>query len=80
VFNRGASFSEDGARYMEMRAIRDAMQRHSLQDIPALIREMKRLWVGVPGAQGLLTRRDDEASLFAAGLTVAATPTAQPTA
>lgn len=72
VFNRGASFALSGERYTEMRAIRSAMERTAFGEIPDQIRAMKRLWRGVPGAAGLLPRRDQEAALFADGLAVAA--------
>jgi len=72
VFNRGASFALSGERYTEMRAIRSAMERTAFGEIADQIRAMKRLWQGVPGAAGLLTRRDQEAALFAAGLAVPA--------
>lgn len=65
VYNRGASFSKDGDRYREMRAIKAHMASGELELIPGELRSMKRLW---PGVGGLLRRRDREAALFAAGL------------
>jgi len=71
VYNRGASMidkpNEDRRR--EMRAIRDALRNTSLSieelltEISKQIRSMKRLWIG-KGLNGLLNRRDEEASLI----------------
>jgi GH24 family phage-related lysozyme (muramidase) len=67
VFNRGASMKGD--RREEMRNIRSLVSRYqpgnptpALNGIAGEIRDMKRLWVG-QGLNGLLTRRDNEASL-----------------
>jgi hypothetical protein len=65
TYNRGASFETAGPRYVEMRNIKTDMNTENLQDIPAQIRSMKRLWPGVPGLQ---KRREREAQLFEAGL------------
>lgn len=67
VFNRGASFRLAGDRYREMREIRRLMETGQYDSIPALIRNMKRLWE-VTGQGGLLIRRDKEAQLFQDGL------------
>jgi uncharacterized caspase-like protein len=66
VYNRGASFGNDGDRCREMRNIRAHMHDRKFDQIPAEFRAMKRLW---PGVGGLLKRRDAEAVLFAKGLT-----------
>jgi len=74
VFNRGASFRKAGDRYLEMRAIRLAIEQGtsaSLGEIPRHLRDMKRIWRN-QGLSGLLARREDEAKLFERGL--AATP------
>jgi GH24 family phage-related lysozyme (muramidase) len=68
VYNRGASFSLPGDRYVEMRAIHDDIQKQNLKDIPAQLRSMKRLWAGNPGLAGLVQRRELEAVLFEQGL------------
>ncbi len=65
-YNRGASFSNAGDRYREMRDIRDHMVRHEFSEIPDDFRAMKRLW---PNVRGLRDRRDHEAALFAKGAT-----------
>lgn len=67
AYNRGASFSSDGDRYLEMRAIKQFMSAKNYASIPGQIRSMKRLWQG-KGLDGLLTRRDAEAALFERGL------------
>ncbi len=71
AYNRGASFSAQGARYAEMRGIKQAVASNNLSAIPGLIRDMKRLW---PGVRGLLIRRDREAQLFQDGLSGGGTP------
>lgn len=65
VYNRGPSFTLDGDRYAEMRAIHFHMVSKDFDAIPSDIRSMKRLWPNVPG---LRIRRDKEADLFAKGL------------
>lgn len=67
VYNRGASFSLDGSRYREMRAIKRHMREREFDKIPDEIRAMKRIWRG-KGLRGLLSRRDREAKLFERGL------------
>jgi hypothetical protein len=51
-----------------MRAIKDDMASRTFSDIPAQIRNMKRLW---PTVKGLRIRRDLEAQLFQDGLAAA---------
>lgn len=65
AYNRGASFQNQGDRYMEMRAIYHFMAIESFAQIPDDIRAMKRLW---PAVKGLRDRRDHEAALFEKGL------------
>jgi hypothetical protein len=67
VYNRGASFSKEGDRYREMRAIKHYMISREYAEIPGEIRSMKRLWID-DGLGGLLARRDREAKLFEQGL------------
>lgn len=67
AYNRGASFSLAGARYAEMRAIKQHMTDERFDLIPDCIRAMKRLW---SPSSGLCRRRDREANLFLAGLDV----------
>jgi hypothetical protein len=73
AYNRGASFSkrrdpgDSQDRYREMRAIRRYMAERRFDPIPDEFRSMKRLWKG-KGRDGLLARRDREASLFEIGL------------
>lgn len=64
VYNRGASFSKDGDRYREMRAIRVHMAAKQFDKIPTELRSMARLWPGT----GLVGRRNREAALFQEGL------------
>lgn len=68
TYNRGASFSSPGSRFMEMRAIYHHMAGTTFNLIPDDIRAMARLW---PNALGLRIRRDKEADLFAKGLLAA---------
>lgn len=70
TFNRGPSFRSEGARYTEMRAIRAAMVAQNFAAIPAQIRAMIRIWVGGPIEAEMTRRRNNEAALFARGLTV----------
>lgn len=65
AYNRGASFSKDGDRYKEMRAIKEHMINEDFSEIPNDFRNMKHLW---PTMKGLVNRREDEAILFEAGL------------
>lgn len=67
VYNRGASFSNAGARYQEMRNIKAHMAARRFSSIPVEFRSMKRLWTDA-SVIGLQARRDKEADLFAAGL------------
>lgn len=60
VYNRGSSMS--GPRRIEMKAIAGLIVNMDLIGIAAQIRAMKRLWEG-KGLDGLLNRRDEEASL-----------------
>ena len=64
AYNRGASFSAQGPRYLEMRAIKQAMAAQNFNAIPQQFRAMKRLW---PNVSGLQTRREREAVLFENG-------------
>jgi hypothetical protein len=67
VFNRGNSLnsSDSEDRRREMRQIREALTQNRLQEIPAYIRSMKRIW---PNHKGLKNRRENEAVLFEKGL------------
>lgn len=65
AYNRGASFSNAGGRYAEMRAIKAHMANEQFNLIPQDFRSMKRLW---PSVRGLQLRRDAEAVLFEKGL------------
>jgi LysM repeat protein/GH24 family phage-related lysozyme (muramidase) len=77
VYNRGAAFTAAGDRYTEMRAIHACMAARDFAAIPAQIRAMKRLWQNQPGMAGLVARREQEASLFEAGLQQAAPQAAE---
>jgi GH24 family phage-related lysozyme (muramidase) len=68
VYNRGASFSNAGARYQEMRNIKAHMAAGRFSSIPTELRSMKRIWAGDASLRGLLVRRDKEADLFERGL------------
>lgn len=63
VFNRGAGM--DGARRLEMREIRGLVATLAWSEIPAEIRNMKRLW---PDSGGLRDRREREAKHIEDGL------------
>jgi GH24 family phage-related lysozyme (muramidase) len=65
AYNRGASFSEPGDRYLEMREIHANMASRNFTAIPGNIRAMERLW---PTVRGLQIRRQQEAELFQRGL------------
>lgn len=65
TYNRGASFSKDGDRYAEMRAIKQDMSNLAFNRVPGDLRGMKRLW---PTLRGLQIRREREAVLFESGL------------
>lgn len=73
VFNRGASFNNDGDRYREMRNIKAHMAAGNFDRIPAEFRSMKRIWEG-KGVDGVVRRRDHEADLFERGLHSAPQP------
>ena len=66
VFNRGPNLSGDRRR--EMAEIQRLLAAGDLAAIPDQFRAMKRLW---PEVKGLRRRRDEEAELFARGLTPA---------
>jgi len=73
VYNRGATFSvrpeqDQRGRYTEMRNIKTHMARRDYTKIPAELRNMKRLWIGVANMRGLISRRELEAQLFELGL------------
>lgn len=68
TFNRGGSYTADGERYKEMRAIFDAMSERQFGRIPGLLRDMVRVWVGSDIEAEMRRRRTDEAALFEAGL------------
>jgi GH24 family phage-related lysozyme (muramidase) len=60
VFNRGSSLTGDSR--LEMRNIRDLIPKKDYKGIAREFRKMKRIWQG-KGLDGLLARRDAEASL-----------------
>lgn len=68
AYNRGPSFSKDGDRFREMRAIRDHMADRAFELIPGELRSMQRIWTNEPNSRGLLLRREAEALLFERGL------------
>jgi hypothetical protein len=63
VYNRGASFSKPGARYLEMRNIKALMASRKFAGIPSEFRKMKRLWT-TPSVRGVAIRREQEARMF----------------
>jgi GH24 family phage-related lysozyme (muramidase) len=65
TYNRGTSYDLRGARYAEMRAIKQHMGAITFDRIPGDIRSMIRLW---PRTKGLRLRREAEAKLFEQGL------------
>lgn len=71
AYNRGPSFGTAGARYAEMRAIKQHMTNKQFAKIPAEFRSMKRLW-----SNGLVGRREREARLFEKGLSIHTAPPA----
>lgn len=77
AYNRGASFSKDGDRYTEMRAIKIHMSTKEFGKIPAELRSMKRLWPQ-QSMRGLVLRREHEAKLFEQGLKLPPAPTIPP--
>lgn len=68
VYNRGASFTKAGPRYLEMREIRTAALQSDWQAVPDLIEGMARLWADNPAMRGLVLRRKAEAAEFRLGL------------
>jgi hypothetical protein len=67
VYNRGASFSVPGPRYLEMRNIKALMGLRQFQAIPHEFRQMKRLWT-TPSVRGVAIRREQEARMFESAL------------
>ncbi len=67
VYNRGASFSTPGPRYLEMRNIKALMADRKFQNIPNEFRKMKRLWT-TPSVRGVAIRREQEARMFESAL------------
>jgi GH24 family phage-related lysozyme (muramidase) len=72
VYNRGPTFSvpvskDPHRRYEEMRNIYVLMERKKYSKIPEQIRSMERLWKPIKNLQGLVTRRELEATLFESG-------------
>lgn len=67
VYNRGTLMKDDSPddRRLEMRQIRDAVAAGRYEQVPDLIRSMRRLW---PAGNGLRARRDREAEMFEQGL------------
>lgn len=65
AYNRGASFDNQGARYVEMRNIKTHIQSGTPERVSDDLRSMKRLW---PNMAGLRIRRDKEADLWDWGL------------
>lgn len=74
TFNRGPSYGKDGERYREMRALKAAMSDRNFAAIPAVLRAMKRIWVGSQIEAEMTRRRENEARLFEDGLANAARP------
>jgi hypothetical protein len=72
VYNRGASFSTQGPRYMEMRNIEALMATRKFQSIPSEFRKMKRLWT-TPSVRGVAIRREQEARMFESALAMETT-------
>jgi len=66
VYNRGTRLT--GPTRTEMNDIALALQQRHPEKVPALLRSMKRLWIGQPGDPGLILRREAEATLFEKGL------------
>ena len=73
AYNRGASFDNQGSRYLEMRMIKAHIVSGNLPAVAQDIKNMKRLWVG-QGLDGLLARRDAEAKIWLEGLSSPAVP------
>jgi hypothetical protein len=72
VYNRGASFSTSGPRYLEMRNIEALMATRKFQSIPNEFRKMKRLWT-TPSVRGVAIRREQEARMFESALAMETT-------
>jgi hypothetical protein len=72
VYNRGSSTRSTRHdpldRRREMRKIKALLAQGQLSLVPDQILAMRRLWLGVPNARGLLRRRSLEASLFSYGI------------
>lgn len=66
-YNRGFSLTKKVGdakdRRREMRELQSAVSARDYLRMAQLFGEMKRLWVGIEDARGLLTRRDAEAEL-----------------
>jgi hypothetical protein len=72
AYNRGdGGYDMPGDRYTEMRAMKAHIQGKQLGAVPADLRSMKRLW---PSVKGLQDRREHEAALWEAGLTMNPSP------
>jgi GH24 family phage-related lysozyme (muramidase) len=75
VMNRGATFHNRSARYVEMSNIADRLKEVNYPPIPDEIRKMTRLWTkpavsdeDAKALRGLVIRRNLEAKLFELGL------------
>jgi GH24 family phage-related lysozyme (muramidase) len=68
VYNRGASFQSQGARYRHMRNIFDHSVREDWHLVRQELLDMREIWAGDPNLRGLLRRRELEAQLFQQGL------------
>jgi hypothetical protein len=66
VFNRGGSLDETDGRRIEMRRIRELLDRGDLDGVPAQFESMTRLW-NPAVAQGVIDRRRREAQLWRDG-------------
>lgn len=73
AYNRGASFSNAGDRYAEMRSIKAHMAAQQFDRIPDDFRAMKRLWAS-SSLRGVALRRDHEAEMFQRGLSMKPLP------
>ena len=68
VYNRGAPFKSEKARFREMKRIHNHLEDGALKKIPAEFLSMQRLWKDKPKMKGLVKRRELEAALFRQGL------------
>lgn len=68
VYNRGAPFKSEKARFREMKRIHNHLEDGALEKIPAEFLSMQRLWKDEPKMKGLVKRRELEAVLFRQGL------------